>query len=383
MALQCMGIRGKPFEFVFINTFGAMDANDEPVQDARPVCLTLDYKEMSGFESKEEFVALLEGKHQAESEQYAKQREAWSGVYERMENGTSSFEPDERTALLIESVHSSELERDMPIMLELYESKGAKPHYVCTDNASDWELKVNRPRVEKGKSKLEIRYGTERIKLETWKEFLQDAIENPDIDKALIHYKAHGLETGVTVASGSKISGTELANALMAPFESTAPDDPRNGKPLSSLIPVMIIPMTCHPGRQIDLINKRLRDKKAARDVSLYAPGNYEVTQGGLEWWRLHQYSVVSEPTRDMEGKSAIFSYYLLQYFDMVKNIKNPQPPVGTMVHALHYASRMSEQDSAFGQEPIGHRLSEEHSIDDRVSKIDNRHLVTEEEQLA
>lgn len=210
---------------------------------------------------------------------------------------------------------------------------------------------------------------------------MQKAVEDPNIDKVLIHYKAHGLEDGVTTAEGSKVSGSELAEALMTPFMAPDPSDPRNGSPLCSLIQVMIIPMTCHPGRQMDLMKKRFREMKSAKDISLFAPGNYEVTQGGDPDYDFNNFSVVAESTRDMRGNRAVFSYYLLQYFEMMEDIKDPEPPLGTMVHALHYASRMSEQDSTFRQKPIGHRISEEHSIDERVSKLERAKPHTNEKQ--
>ncbi len=373
LSLECKGVRGEPLQFVFINTFH----NGE---NTLPVCLTVTYSEMKAVQSKDDILKILDARYVEEKEKYKEQRNAWSNVYSRIESGTTSFEPDFRTAVLIEEVHGGELERDMPAMLDLYEKKGAKPFAVCTNNMSQWELQVNAKRKQQGKSVLEIRSGTERTKLETWKEFLQKAVEDPAIDKVLIHYKAHGLESGVTVAEGSKVSGAELAEALMSPFQSSDPNDPRNGKPLSSLIPVMIIPMTCHPGRQIDLMKKRFREMKSAKDISFFASGNYEVTQGGDPDYNFNKYSIVSESTRDMRGKRAVFSYYLLQYFEMLEGVKNPEPPLGTMIHALHYASRMSEQDSSFRQKPIGHRISEEHFLDERVSKMEQEKLSSEKQ---
>ncbi len=382
LSLECRGIRGEPLQFVLINTFTNRDSQ-QAAGNMLPVCLTVSYTEMVGVKSSEDIVQLLHDKYAQEQEQYAEQRSAWSKVYARMENGIPSFEPDEKTAVLIESIHGGVLERDMPAILDLYESKGARPFAVCTNNMSQWELQVNGPRKQQGKSVLEVRSGTEKSKLDTWTEFLQKSVEDPSIDKVLIHYKAHGLESGVTKAEGSDVAGTELARALMAPFEASDPNDPRNGKQLSSLIPVMILPMTCHPGRQMNLMNKRLREMKAAKDVSMFAPGNYEVTQGGDGVDEFTKYSVVAETTRDMRGNRAVFTYYLLQYFEMLEDVDNPQPPLGTMVHALHHASRMSEQDSAFGQKPIGHRLSEEHSIDERVSKVEQQKFsVDEDEQM-
>lgn len=381
LSLECKGVGSKPLGFVFINTFKGENAGQKS-KNILPVCLLVSYSEMRALRSKDDVVKMLEAKYVEEQAKYKEQRDAWAKVYSRMDSGIKSFEPDARTAVLIEEIHGGELEKDVPAMLDLYEKKGAKPFAVCTNNISQWELQVNEQRKQHGKSVLEIRSGTERSKLETWRECLQKAVEDPKIDKVLIHYKAHGLEDGVTTAEGSKVSGTELAEALMTPFRAPDPSDPRNGKPLSSLIQVMIIPMTCHPGRQMDLMKYRLREMKAAKDISLFAPGNYEVTQGGDPDYNFNGFSIVAESTRDMGGKRAVFSYYLLQYFEMMEGIKDPEPPLGTMVHALHYASRMSEQDSSFRQKPIGHRISEEHSIDERVSKIEQGKFQAGQEQM-
>lgn len=378
LSLECTGIssgRGfgsnNQYEFVLTNTF--KNGTQEIVR------IGLSMKEISDLNKKtyklshkekiDAILKLLEEKYKVEKESFKSQRTIWN-------NGSSYNLPTNgKTAVMFASVPDMipGTETDILKLAEIFNKHfSTSISAICMENKDKWDKLEGVGQNEQKGVFPQATNADKKTILETFETSLRKAIDEGK-EAFVFYYLMHGSKDGSMRAEDKVISAKELAEILTKKH---------GDKYICDQLDINIIAESCHSGSQLDLILSCIKEKgkeidkeipvKNLRIVSTSAKNTPSEANADIA-----TSSVISDLMKD--DKSGTFTYYLVQYFEIISHLKENKVelkcPIGTLEHAIQYADRMARADSRIKQDAQGYHHTT-YRKSGYFTQISNDHLL-------
>lgn len=369
LSLAPMGIRKQPYEIVFINTF------DGSVK--LPMRIALTVQQISDAKTQKELTTLLH-------REYTTQRRTLEAQYALWEKGDSFDLSKEKTSVLLVSApgHLTGIETDVVRMAEIYRTYyDARIEGLFVDNLRNWK-DTPKGHVD---ALPEAQISNASAIRDALGVGLQKAVMSGQ-ETFVFHYDMHGRKSGKLDAVPAKLvfaertvpreeaelDATDFAEAISLP-------DQKSGRPLCSLINIVIVAESCYSGKQLDIIVEWLHSKKVpVRSLRIATAASRETpASAGVT---VESASLVSDKMRG--DNAGALSYYLSYYFELLDHLRERraraagiakeeielEKPLGTFGHAIQFADRMAREDSdkepEERQDLQGYHYSTEEGID-------------------
>ena len=328
LSVRCMGITIGS-QLIFINTFEGTNTV--------PVRITLLYGEMRNARTREQVLALLRAKWQAEQKTHKEDYQKWQKAYQY------DLPRNGRTAVMIATVPGQlrGIESDMARMAEIYHQQyGASFTSIAAENPKAWAAAVK----QRGGtlSSPEASTATAEGILKSLQSGMRQAIDGR-MEAFIFHFMMHGGTDATAAAVDKSIPAQRIAEILATPYG-------EGGRPLCAQIDITIFMESCYSGSQLEAIIAYLRERRVpVKNLRIIAAAARNTVAAADQ--RFDRAALIDDNLRQPQGEQGgTFPYYFSYYFTMVAEIRarggTVRPPLGTYAHAVQFADRMTREES-------------------------------------
>ena len=330
---RCLGIRGKPCEFVLIDENYFLKSGIGKTNVPRRISVSLE--EAQKVQSKESVINLLESRLQEHDELYESENVMW--------NSSFKFDfPKNKGACMItlELNPDRGMETDVAYFLDVYVKEFGMSPYSLSIGTKHLE-DMNSVLEEKGYGELSniIVPATKDSILTNLRQSLRKAVDEKK-EFFVFHHLAHGSAEGKICAEDGKFDPREISEVISDMYE---------GEPLCSKLDIYIQAGSCYSGKQlegmIDFFKWGRNKDIPVKNLYIVSESNHTPAVFSSSWEGV---SLISDNpvVRDDTGPQAYYDSWVKEYSNYLKTKGlEIRPEINSMLWRLRFADLMSWYD--------------------------------------